>query len=541
MTLRQMLARLLLHHRRIPLEPITMANRDLFNRAARPNAPVATSLNEAGGIAYQRDPRSALALYATTGCLNGTFYASEEAQLATTLALCAKVPAEFVAKVAIHARQAHMKDMPALLLAYLANRDGAVLEKAFHRVVDNGRMVRNFVQIVRSGVTGRRSLGSRPKRLVQQWLENASTMSVLSASVGTQPSLADIVRMVHPRPADAGREALYAWLLGRPYVPLVLPPEVQAYEVFKAEPFGTPPDLPREFLVSLPLTAKQQKAIALRGSWQSIRMNLNTYARQGLFEDKAFTHAIAARLRDPEAIGKARVFPYQLLVAFRAAEGSMPRIIADALHDAMEVATSLVPALPGHVVVAVDVSGSMASPVTGYRRGATSVATCVDVAALVASALQRANRGVRIMPFNHAVLPYKARRKAGVMQQARELAALVSGGTAVSAPIQQLVAEEARVDQLVVISDNQSWFDVGKWQDGTKAMQAWSALKAMNPGARLACIDLQPYATSQFNGNGSADVLHVAGFSDAVFGLLAGDASAGGASQWVERIEATPL
>ncbi|MGF6494668.1 60 kDa SS-A/Ro ribonucleoprotein [Luteibacter sp. 621] len=518
-----------------------MANSNLFKSARTTAGPQTNTVNEAGGTAYLRDPRAALAQYAVTGCLNGTYYASEHAQLAKALALCAAVPAEFVAKVAIHARQhAHMKDMPALLLAHLASRDGGALEKAFNRVIDNGRMLRNFVQIMRSGVTGRRSLGTRPKRLVQQWLEQASTMSILAASVGTEPSLSDVIRMVHPRPADAGREALYAWLLDRPHVPLVLPAEVQAYECFKADPTGTPPDLPREFLASLPLSAKQRKVIALRGSWQATRMNLNTFARHDLFKDKAFTQAIAWRLRSPQAIREARVLPYQLMVAYRAAEGSMPRVIADALHDALETATSTVPVLSGRVVVAIDVSGSMASPVTGYRKGATSVATCVEVAALIAAALKRANRGVRIIPFNHAVVPYRARSTVGVMEQARELAKLVTGGTAVSAPITQLVAEKAKVDLLVIVSDNQSWFDVRNMQDGTAAMQAWIALKALNPQARLACIDLQPYATSQFDGHDS-DILHIAGFSDAVFGLLANAADTEGAMRWVEQIEATPL
>ena len=61
-----------------------------------------------------------------------------------------------------------------LLAAIVAVRDGAALEPVFDRLIDNGRMLRNFVQILRSGAVGRRSLGSRPKRLVQRWLETAT-------------------------------------------------------------------------------------------------------------------------------------------------------------------------------------------------------------------------------------------------------------------------------------------------------------------------------------------------------------------------------
>jgi 60 kDa SS-A/Ro ribonucleoprotein len=522
-------------------EIATMANLQLFMSSRGAQAPAANTVNEAGGNAYVRDPRAALALYAVTGCLNGTFYAEATTQLAQTLALCESVTAEFVAQVAIYARQqSHMKDMPALLLAHLANRDGDVLEKAFGRVVDNGRMLRNFVQIVRSGVTGRKSLGSRPKRLVREWLTSASTDRVLGAAIGGNPSLADIVRMVHPRPGDATREALYGWLIGRPYAPAALPESVRAYEVFKSDPRGDLPDVPFQYLTSLPLTKPHWKTIALRGSWQATRMNLNTFARHGLFSDKEVVGVVAKRLRDPEALANARVLPYQLMVAYMNASADMPERIVDALQDAMEIATRSVPKLQGNVVVAVDVSGSMASPVTGYRKGATTVARCVDVAALIVASLRRSNPAIRVMPFDTEVREVKLNRRDSVMTQAKTLAGMIGGGTAVSAPIAKLVKEKAKVDLVVIVSDNQSWVDMRAGRGGTETMRQWQAVRAANPGARLVCIDLQPYATSQ-TVEGKAGVTHIGGFSDAVFEVLAGVARGDTAGQWIERIETTPL
>ena len=37
-------------------------------------------------------------------------------------------------------------------------------------MIDNPRMLRTFVQIVRSGAVGRKSLGTRPRRLIRNWL-----------------------------------------------------------------------------------------------------------------------------------------------------------------------------------------------------------------------------------------------------------------------------------------------------------------------------------------------------------------------------------
>ena len=194
-----------------------MANTALFASTRGPRLPAATARNEAGGLAYVRDPRAALALFAATGCLNGTFYANAEAQLDRVLALAEAVDPGFVARTAIHARRtAFMKDMPALLLATLSVRDRALFAAAFPQVIDNGRLLRNLVQVLRSCRVGRKSLGSLPKRLIRDWLAQASVAQLAQAAIGNDPSLADVVKMVHPKPADADREALYAWILGKP-------------------------------------------------------------------------------------------------------------------------------------------------------------------------------------------------------------------------------------------------------------------------------------------------------------------------------------
>ena len=79
------------------------------------------------------------------------------------------------------------------------------------------------------------------------------------------------------------------------------------------------------------------------------RMNLNTFARHGVFEEAGLTELIATRLRDAAAIARARRFPYQLLAAYRAADAAVPGRVRDALEDAMELAIANVPAIDGQV------------------------------------------------------------------------------------------------------------------------------------------------------------------------------------------------
>lgn len=512
-----------------------MANLNLFTswrRATRtPDA-----LNDAGGPAYALPPKHALAQYAMTGCLNGTFYASDAAQLEAVLELCGGVEPAFIAKVAVHAREVgHMKDLPALLCAVLAARDGDLLPSVFARVIDSPRMLRNFVQIVRSGTVGRKSLGTRPRRLVRNWLRDRSDEAVFAASAGTRPSIVDVVRMVHPKPASPTRAALYGYLLGAAHDTAALPAVVRAYEAFKADRTCEMPDVPFQMLTSLDLTEAHWVEIAKRAPWQATRMNLNTFARHGVFEHDGMAELLAHRLRDPQAIRKARVMPYQIFVAHAQAERDVPKVVRRALEEAAEIAIENVPRVDDRVVVCVDVSGSMASPVTGYRRGATTAVRCVDVAAMMASAIVRQNPDAEVLAFKQGLVRAGVRAKDSVMKNAARLARRVGGGTNCSAPLSYLNRKGKKPDLVVFVSDNQSWVDV-RTGPATAMMQEWHALRRRCPSAKLVCIDLQPNSSTQAYDR--EDILNVGGFSDGVFDLVSRFAREGRATEsWVRTIE----
>lgn len=518
-----------------------MANKSLFASYIGKLIPKANAKNRHGAPAYELSPRHRLAQLAATGTLNATFYADAKEQLDAILALAREVDATFIAKTAVYARRkGAMKDMPALLVALLSTMATDLFAPTFVRTIDNGRMLRTFVQIMRSGAVGRKSLGTRPKRMVQAWLEQASEAELMRAAVGADPSLADVVKMVHPRPADAGRRAFYAWLIGKPYDVAALPPLVAAFEAFKRDPSLEVPEVPFQMLTSLPLTAAHWAAIAERGGWQMLRMNIATFARHGVFERPGMVERIARRLADPAEIRRARALPYQLMAAHAMVAGTAPEPIVAALQDALEIALANVPKVKGRVVVCPDVSGSMRSPVTGYRRGSTTAVRCVDVAALVAAAFLRANPDTEVLPFENDVIKLRLDPRDTVTTNAAKLAAIGGGGTNCSAPLEMLVKRHARVDLVVFVSDNESWVDAAEARGSTALMQAWTRLKSYNKDAKLVCIDLQPNATTQAVDR--PDILNVGGFSDAVFetiGAFMEGRSA--ADHWVREIEATTL
>jgi 60 kDa SS-A/Ro ribonucleoprotein len=544
-----------------------MANKQLFATARGPLPPAADTRNDAGGIAYALPPKAALAQVVMTGTLGEAFYADAELRLATLLDLAAQVEPEYLAKAAVFARaRGYMKDTPAVLVALLTLCSPELARQAFERVIDNGRMLRNFVQVLRSGALGRKSLGSAPKRLVQRWLDGRSVQQLLNDAVGQSPSLADILKMVHPRPANPEREALYGWLLGRAIPGERLPEEVGAYEAFKGallagESGAALPRINFQQLTALPLTPEHWVEIARRAPWQTLRMNLNTYARHGVFGEerregplqRALQEAglaagtpgediapeLAERLRDAAAIRRARVFPYQLLATLRALNPWVPAVLREALQEAMDIALENVPALPGKVYVLVDVSGSMGAPVTGYRRGGSSKVSCRDAAGLVASAILRRNPGAEVIAFDDQVWPLALDPARGVVANTEILARTGGGSTAISLPLEWLNGRKARGDLVLYLSDNESWLDNHR-QGATETLRQWESFRARNRGARLACVDLQPYASSQAPGR--EDILNIGGFSDAVFEVLASFARGEHAGEhWVAAIEAVEV
>lgn len=538
-----------------------------------------TVKNSAGGKAYKLSEQNALLQYAMTGTLNDTFYVTSKSHLETVLNLCKSVPDDVVAKAAIISRKyGYMKDMPAMLLAYLNAINPKLLSKIFHQVVDNGTILKNFVQIVRSGVTGRRGFGDTTKNTIRRWFDDRDDTRLLYDSIGNDGvSLDNIIRMIRPKPIDKQRSAMYAWLCGAKIIgdQLVrevrypedrnaetvvfknsshihnvadLPQRIRELEHYLANPqnIDNPPKVPFRLLTRLKLSKAAWEKIAKDMSWQELRQNLDTLTRHGVFESPAMIEYACKKLRDSAEIAKSKVFPYQLLSAYlntgptpsstgvtqffwnnvayyqnkKASESAkIPMELRYALQDAMEVAVENIPVLDGKAYLCVDVSGSMGYPVTGERE-ASKVSTkirCLDVAGLMAAIFLRRNPMATVLPFNTKILDIKLNPMDRIMSNAEKFVKYGQGGTACSEPLRVLNEEKALGNTIVFLSDNESWADKTT-EKGTAFMKEWKAFKDRNPEAKLICIDITPKVNAQLEQ--SQDVLLIGGFSDHVFNMV---------------------
>lgn len=528
-----------------------MVNKSVFLN--RPNAsPQADAINEAGGKASKLEPKQALAHVAATGTFGDTYYSTGQAQLDEVLALIEWIDDnEYLAKLAIYSREkAFMKDMPAALLVALSCRDTQLTHRIFDRVVDNGRVLRTVFQMIRSGQfknaegKARKGLSASLQRAFQRWLNDASVGKLLSASIGSDPSLRDILRMARPTPTDNARRALFGWLTEKevdkwaPATQADLPVEVQLLEEYRK---ATDDQAQVAILDKLDgarwdLLSDAAKgprvwtALARKMGPQALRMNLNTLLRHEVFSnDKSMIDYAAGRIANEEEVRRSRQFPYQYFAAYMNADDAVPQAIKTALHKAAEVACGNVPKFSGPVVIGLDTSGSMGSAVTGYRgSGAASKMRCVDVAALFAAAVLRSNPDSVVIPFDTQAYDAKIDPNDSILSIAKRLASYGGGGTDCSLPIKAAVEKypKRQFAAAILVSDNESWVGSGRY-GATGVMSAWEdflanqrKLAGKNASPKLVCIDLQPYQTVQACER--AEIMNIAGFSDSVFGVING-------------------
>jgi 60 kDa SS-A/Ro ribonucleoprotein len=524
-------------------------------------------VNHAGGQAYEMSAENQLAQLAVTGCFNNTFYTTAESQVEQVLDLVSKADPEFVAKLAIYAHTTgYMKDMPAALLANLAVRNPELCVAAFPRVISNGKMLRNFAQMLRSGKFGKRNMSSqRLRKAIARWFNSRTDDQIFFNSVGSNPTLGDVLKMARVRPTTKERSALYAHLAGKEkgffegedfVTAESLPSLVAAYESFRVSPVGEIPNAPFEMLMGLQLSPDDWKAVASKATWTQTFKSLNTFSRQGVFTDRKMIRLVADKLTNQELIEKAKVFPYQILMTYKAVTDrsityratkdseeleAMPAEIVAALEVALELATRNVPAFEGlNVVLCPDVSGSMSSsPVTGHRKGSTTKVMSIDVAGLIASCLLRMNPLARVLPFEGRVVNLGLDAKNKVMANTKILSSVGGGSTDCAQPLVQLNREGAKVDVVIFISDYESWTGYHGITGATQMQGQWDLLKSRNPGAKLVCLDMAPHNTSQIVNR--SDTLGIGGFSDQVFGMINQFVIGSNKNQWIDAINQVEL
>ena len=318
-----------------------------------------------------------------------------------------------------------------------------------------------------------------------------------------------------------------------------LPKVVQGFEVAKKADLKDIPAIVRDYGLSwemLPTEALNEKAV-----WDELlngNVPLGALIRQlprltnlGIISQLGGrTAEIEDRLRDPEALKKARIHPLQALNAMRtygsgrgmSQTWTPVHRIVDALEDAFYLSFDSVEPTGKTHMLALDISGSMSSPIVNMNLNAREASACM---AMVTARTEReylmtgfadAGGGSSWWHRNTYLAQLNITRNMRLNDVIREIQRLPFGGTDISLPIEEAIKNRLDIDAFVVYTDNE--LGMGK-RHPFQALNAYR--REMNkPNAKLITVAM---TANSFTVADPSDpgMLDIAGFDTAAPGLMA--------------------
>jgi 60 kDa SS-A/Ro ribonucleoprotein len=492
--------------------------------------------NHEGTPAYTLTP--ALELYAAvaTAALSDQFYEAADTRLGRLRELIARGDPQFVARLAVYAReQLHLRSVPLVLAVELArrHRGDSLVSRLVARIVQRADEIPELLAFYAqaNGRTGPKTLGQLSKQ-VQRGLALAfnrfdAYQLAKYDREGMAVRLRDALFLVHPKARDEAQQAVFNQLVaGTLPVPYTWETELSAAgQVAYASP------------------AERQAAITR--TWEALvssgRLGYMALLRnlRNLLEAKVSAETLArvcATLADPGQVARARQLPFRFLAAYREVLALDAGAVAPVLAALEAAITGSARNLRGfrpetRVVVACDVSGSMQQPISP-RSKVLLYDVGLVLAMLLQSRCQHVVAGMFGDRWQRVSLP-----QGQVLRNVQELyrrEGEVGYATNGHLVIQDLRQRREVVDKVMIFTDCQLWNTAGS----RTLAQEWAAYRAhVAPQARLYLFDLAGLGTTPLDVRADDGVALIAGWSDKIFDVLAALENGGSALTEIEKID----
>ena len=449
--------------------------------------------NAAGGYVFRLDPLARARRFLILGTDSPTYYTSnieltsENGQ--ALIDLCKTDHAKLVELIVdVSTSGAAPKPGPALFALAIASSYGTAEERAaaLARLPEVARTGTHLFQFL-TYVLQFRSWGRGLRTGISRWYEGMHPDKLAYQVVKYRSregwTHQDVLNLAHPKRLTGGSAALADWIT-KGNLSTDLPDIVDGY-LAAQEPGVDLPGLIREFGLSwemLPTQALTDPAV-----WDALLdrgLPMGALIRQlprltnlGVLRPLGGrTVEVAARLRDPQQLRKARVHPVTMLNASRvyASGRGMSQTwepvaaITEALEQGFYAAFDAVEPTGKRTLLALDVSGSMgAGTIAGMAlnpREASAALALVTVATepnthvLGFTDGSSAGRGYYGWGLGRDVVsPLPLRRGMSLGEAIRAVSNLSFGGTDCALPVQYALERGLEVDTFVIYTDNETW------------------------------------------------------------------------------------
>lgn len=533
-------------------------------RTPQTNSIPGTEENNAGGYAFPVDDWTRLDRFLILGAEGGTCYVGEKRLTRTNAEACARLiddPStgpEAVDRIVEISRSGRApSNDPALFLLAMACASAqsevrARALRALPKVARIGTHLFHFAHFVEAF----RGWGRGLRQAVRHWYKDKSPEDLAHQLMKYRQrkgwSHGDLLRLSHPVPPTESHRVLFASVLGKPLGGEALHKLPSRYaraqsldgltedavaEAVRAE------RLPREVVPSDHLNSPEVwRALLEAMPVGALIRNLGKLTQVGVLDDlnREAVDLVTERVTDPDTLKRARVHPLQVLLAlktyalgggFRGKLNWQPvRRVLDALDTAFYRAFGSAEPTNQRVLIGLDVSGSMNSPIQdtnlSCREGAAALSLVtaatepyVKVTAF-SSARQATWRPSKVGSHTGfgppigglAEFPISPRER--LDDVVRRTERLDFGGTDCALPMLYAMDQELEVDAFFVYTDSETW--AGEVHPMEALRQYRSKMKI---NAKLVVVGMTSdgFSIADPNDGGSLDVV---GFDSSVPNIM---------------------
>jgi len=296
-----------------------------------------------------------------------------------------------------------------------------------------------------------------------------------------------VIQIVHPKPTDEERAALYK---------RVLEGALKTPETWETKLSATKGE-------------SKQKAwddIAEKMGLMALVRNLRNFEQQKA--EKAIEIAID-KLHNGEIVRKSRMLPFRFLEAINHVSSM---VLEDALRDAVDLAVVNMPKWPGKTAVFVDLSGSME-----YHTSKHSNMTFKRIASLMGALALHMSDDAYVGGFACSYKQIKLSKRDSILSNAEKIEHTAVGcSTNAYLAMEDVLVKSLEFDRIVVFSDMQTYDSTGY---GRGVAAAWKQYKRKFPKTVLFNVNLAGYGTAHIPEN-EPSVVHMTGWSEGVIDFI---------------------
>ncbi len=444
-------------------------------------------VNNAGGYVFELDKWDALDRFLILGTDSGTYYVNARdhtIQASTSIINLIKEDGIRVVNRVVEVSDqglAHKNDPALFILAMCSAAEELLVRKAalsaLPKVARIGTHLFHFV----SFVEGFRGWGRALRRAVANWyleMDNDKlAYQVLKYKQRDGWSHRDLLRLAHPKTDDPVKAAIFQWVVSgtiNRQTPEILIGNIQDSLEYLLDAIKTM-NYPREAIPTEYLNeTKVWEAMLPRMPYTATLRNLGKMSSMGMLKDLIPSGKVASdKIRQVAN----RVHPMSILLAAKTYDqghgfkGSLSwspsKTISNALDDAFYTAFQSVEPTGKNIMLALDVSGSMGSMISGSNISCREASVAM---ALITEAVEdntmvvgfTSNGGYSYMRQSKSnpddaltVLDVSSRQR--LPDAVRKVSNLRFGGTDCAQPMLYALKHGLEVDAFVVYTDNETW------------------------------------------------------------------------------------